>query len=112
MATKSLYSRLFYSFVFSAALLRALQAQAAPVTEQEALDIAEFWHAAEVNHYYEMGWKRGDNNKDVLLYETPIRGVRYLVGRDAVVDKVKKKRSVLAYIVRFDKATRMEVAYG
>jgi hypothetical protein len=36
---------------------------AAPVSEKEILEIARFWYPAEVNHYYDKGWKRDRENK-------------------------------------------------
>ena len=47
--------------------LQASRAQAAPVSEEEALEIARFWHAAEVNLYYKKGWN-GDPSWDYAAY--------------------------------------------
>lgn len=100
--TQKLAKTLLSVIFLSVGLLCARAAYAEPVTEKQALEIAEFWHAAEVNYYYKKGWKRDFDNKDVLLYETPISRVRYLVGRDNVADRVKKNQVVLAYIIEFE----------
>ncbi len=96
---------LLFAFMFHSG-----RAHAAPVSETEALEIARFWHAAEVNHYYEKGWKRDRENKDRLLYDTRLSQVRYLVGRNALVDRVPENRRVLAYVVEFEPRGNVVIA--
>jgi hypothetical protein len=72
------------------------------VTEKEALDIAEFWYPAEVNFYDQKHWKRhGNENKSDLLAAAQVSRVWYLVGQDAIVDKVKGNEEVFAYVIEF-----------
>jgi hypothetical protein len=76
--------------------------QATPVTEKEALEIAEFWYPAEVNFYDQKGWKRqGNESKSDLLASAKVVTVRYLVDKDTIIDKLKGNQTVLAYIVEF-----------
>ncbi len=86
------------------------RAHAARVSEKEAIELAEFWHPAEVNYYYKKGWKRDREKQSKLLNETSISRVRYLVGRNALVDKPKQKKDVLAYVIEFEPAGHLVIA--
>jgi len=87
--------------VLAAMLAPSGNALAAPVTEQEALEIAEFWYPAEINHYDEQGWDRGPERKSDLLAAVQVISIRYLIDKDTIVSKLKRRQQPFAYIIEF-----------
>jgi len=80
-------------------LLGAVErASAGPVTESEAVSVADQWLAMELNTYA----KVSDAERAQRLDGLRNRKVQYLVSRDQVVEKPPKGAKVLAYVVKYD----------